>query len=336
VRVLFAALALWAIALVPCPAWANETPRCSVCKKKIAAGKNFIRSENRVFCSDSCLRTTFESCSVCGKKSSAGYRQGKTFFCSMDCLRTTWPVCTGCGTRSAKGARVGGEEGAFYCSECAAKPRCSGCGAPGAADALPDGRLLCRTCRDSGIFEKSDARAIFDEVRSLLQDSFGLTIRHRIDMDLVDLRVLQERSPRHAQGMEMGLFQYESEIEKTVTTRVGLFGGKSNSESTRIVKDQFRILLLNGLSREKLAEVCAHELAHAWMQEHFPAIDDLKTKEGWAEYVAFLVNHHSGRESLNRRIVENKDPIYGDGFRMIKKRFDDAGFEPTRIFHELQ
>ena len=71
------------------------------------------------------------------------------------------------------------------------------------------------------------------------------------------------------------------------------------------------------MTRNKLAEVLAHELAHDWMQMNYRNISDLKIKEGWAEYVATRVNSLYGRDYMNRRIEENPSDIYGGGYRHI-------------------
>ena len=45
----------------------------------------------------------------------------------------------------------------------------------------------------------------------------------------------------------------------------------------------------------------------------------IKIKEGWAEFVATLVNKTYGNSEMNKRMEVNKNKIYGDGYRMIKK-----------------
>lgn len=64
-------------------------------------------------------------------------------------------------------------------------------------------------------------------------------------------------------------------------------------------------------------EVAAHEAAHEWLNhhaEHVPA----QWNEGFAEYVASLVNSRHGNDARNRRMEENSDPVYGDGFRLVR------------------
>ena len=78
------------------------------------------------------------------------------------------------------------------------------------------------------------------------------------------------------------------------------------------------------MSRKKFIEVASHELAHDWMQEYYPKISDLKVKEGWAQYIAWRVNKIYGNLDFNTLIEKNKDPIYGDGFRLINEKAGES------------
>ncbi len=61
------------------------------------------------------------------------------------------------------------------------------------------------------------------------------------------------------------------------------------------------------------------------MQEHFPKIKELWIKEGWAEYIASLINIEYDQEELNKRMQFNTDEIYGKGFRKIKRIAEKYG-----------
>jgi len=52
---------------------------------------------------------------------------------------------------------------------------------------------------------------------------------------------------------------------------------------------------------------------------------DAREAEGFAEYVAWLMNVIYGQPQLNRRMEDNPDPVYGKGFRRMKKLADKKG-----------
>jgi hypothetical protein len=87
------------------------------------------------------------------------------------------------------------------------------------------------------------------------------------------------------------------------------------------------VYVLYGLPRKKLIEVCGHELAHDWMQENYPKTQDSKLKEGWAEYIATRINELYDQAEMNKRMEENKDPVYGDGYRMVRDFIKQNGIK---------
>jgi CRISPR/Cas system CSM-associated protein Csm2 small subunit len=102
-------------------------------------------------------------------------------------------------------------------------------------------------------------------------------------------------------------------------------GKRSTKTQERVKEESHTIYFLYGIPENKLREVAAHELAHDWMQAYYPEITDLKTKEGWAEYIASRVNILYGRAKMNLRMKQNRDLIYGGGYRMIKRVADQEG-----------
>ncbi|NOY75795.1 MAG: hypothetical protein GXP32_08395, partial [Kiritimatiellaeota bacterium] len=108
-------------------------------------------------------------------------------------------------------------------------------------------------------------------------------------------------------------------IETYTLTKTDYLGRKTTTNERREKPAHHTIYLLYGLPKSKLIEVAAHEFGHDWMQEHLPGIKDLTVKEGWAEYVASLVNQIYGRSGMNERMRVNKDSVYGGGYRKLRK-----------------
>lgn len=179
------------------------------------------------------------------------------------------------------------------------------------------------------MFDNAAALKTFNSVRVFLRERLALSTRHPIMVELIGLDRLKALSAKGpGGGVELGLFEYTGVLETRVSGEVDAAGNmRKLNESSRRVDETWRIYALYGLPEERLFEVFAHELAHDWMQESCPGVNDPKIKEGWAEYIAWRVNGMLGRDALNARIERCQDSIYGDGFRMMKGIADREGFD---------
>lgn len=302
--------------------------RCSVCRKKIS-GKYMKNNKGQIFCSKRCLYKTLPKCSVCGKVSK--FSNGKKSFCSQKCLQSTWPMCTACKKR-VRGGILRGWDRKFLCKVCANRPKCFSCYQPSAAK-FADGRYICKVCQKTAVSDPVKIIKIAEEVRKLMKDKLSLNTDHKINYKIVSLKELQGQTEHDHQGIELGLYKFEQVIEKVTSTRS--FMGEKATETQEFIKDESHsIYFLYGIPENKLREVAAHELAHDWMQEFYPEITDLKTKEGWAEFIAAKVNTVYGRSQMNIRMLKNPDKIYGEGYRMIKKASEKN--DPEAVFKFLE
>ncbi|MFA7230589.1 MAG: hypothetical protein WC071_04915 [Victivallaceae bacterium] len=291
---------------------------CTVCHKKIKG--NFLKSNGRIYCSQDCFNKTLPTCAACGKVCSREYFQkDNKFYCSKACLSTTLPHCSCCGKAFSKGVIFKGVEGEkVFCPECANKPKCFSCTMPGDCKTLNDGRYICNNCAETAILEQVDADKIFSEVRECMKRDLNIVTDHQINFLLIDVETMKKRSPDYAPGQELGLYTYECTVKTVTSVKYSLIRGKQENTESYKTNVQYSIYLLYGIPKKKFIEVCAHELAHDWMQERYPAIKDLKIKEGWAEYIAALVNTLYGQSKMNERMEKSNDGIYGAGYHAIK------------------
>ncbi|MFA6567838.1 MAG: LIM domain-containing protein [Victivallales bacterium] len=305
-------------ALAPPPA---VNAKCAKCGKEIKPADSALRTQDgKIFCSEKCFKSSLPVCSICGRILSGGFKSkdGKRFYCSEKCLSTTWPACSMCGKKVPEGVSISGAGGkGFFCNICASKPKCFCCDMPANCGKLDDGRRICPECAKTSVMEESEMLAISREVRGKMKEKLNLGTDHRILFKFADVSELSRKTPVKQEGMELGLYLFEEITERTVTTRGAISGGTvTKTEDDRVVK-KYTVYLLYGMTRSKLTEVLAHEIAHDCMQLNYRNITDLKIKEGWAEYVAARVNSLYGRDYMNRRMEENPSDIYGGGYRFI-------------------
>jgi len=304
---------------------------CAVCGKKISG--RYLVVDGKSYCSRECLDTTLPHCAVCGKAIEGScYRKDDKYYCSQKCLNNLLPTCQGCGKHAMKGVLFKGEKDLFYCSDCAALPKCFACMLPAVSGRLlEDHRSICPECDKTAVWTMEAAEAIFKEVRDRMRRDLDIGTNHRVQLRMLDLPSMRRRSPDYAPGMEMGLFVYDATINTVITPQPLSLGEKEKVETFRS-DVSYSIFFLSGTPKRKLIEVFAHELGHDWMTENFPQVKSLKIREGFSEYCAWRINQLFKQESLNRRIEENTDPMYGEGFRMIRKIAEEDGMSSIRRF----
>ena len=164
--------------------------------------------------------------------------------------------------------------------------------------------------------------------------SLGIVTKHPIRLTLTDPVSLHKLSGAGTgQLVEQGLFRYNVDVER-VTTRDYL--GRKTGETLYKRNETVEIFVLDHLPKTRMEHVMAHELAHDWMTAFYPGIREDWIKEGFAEYIAWRYNRYKKRNKLNIRVENNTDPVYGEGFRRIRKIAQNRGFAGLRKFLEFK
>lgn len=246
------------------------------------------------------------NCSVCGREIHGQYlrTEGK-ILCSAECWEKLLPRCSLCDAplsgRYVK-FETGGKEH-LYCMKCAELPHCFSCDLPTRGVRLPDGRTLCPECAATTVRDPAKAEELYRRVE---QEVFRILGSSGCGRTRFGLCSLAELNPGHgvADGkkFELGRCRYER---------------RSRSDTGETVSEKCTVRILDSLPEAQFIEVAAHEAAHDWLNhhtEHVPA----QWNEGFAEYVASLVNGRHGNASRNLRMEENPDSVYGGGFRAVR------------------
>ncbi|HQO08847.1 MAG TPA: LIM domain-containing protein [Clostridiales bacterium] len=304
---------------------------CDQCGNEIKAGSSYLIAGDKKYCDEECFEKSLPVCCVCGKHIKQGFVQDGKNYCSNECLQTTWHSCYLCGKKVSGGVEIGGSERRFFCQDCSALPVCFACGYPGNCNILPDGRNICSECEKSAVSDYNEALKIFKEVREVMRNKLKLSTKSVINFRLVNKTELEKRSEKP--GEELGLFIHEKFTETETTTKT-LYGFEIGKDVKTSRTDSIFICVLDHLPKVKFIEVAAHELAHDWMDKHYPGIKDLKINEGWAEYTASRINILYGNEKLNNRMRENPDPHYGEGYRYIADYVKNKGMK--RLFSKFK
>ncbi len=90
----------------------------------------------------------------------------------------------------------------------------------------------------------------------------------------------------------------------------------------------YTVFFYRHMSIVAFSDILAHELLHIWQYDHNINPDDLHC-EGFCNLGSwFILRAINNPESLARMrwLEQSSDPIYGDGFRIMKHHFDHGGW----------
>jgi len=203
-------------------------------------------------------------------------------------------------------------------SKCDCCDRLISKGITGGGKDLPDGRHICNICFATSVITQRDIERELDLVAQRLI-GMGININpNKISVAGVDRNGLRKRTESYTDKMQ------------------GYCDSKTEKEflNNRLIKktDSHTIYVLSYLPRTGLESVLAHELMHSWIYENTSNKHTDKIREGACNFVSFLyLKELHSKESLDflNKLEKNPDPVYGDGFRDIKKRFENR---PVREF----
>ncbi len=300
-------------------------PKCSVCGRSVGDGKSqgeFFRVKDRIFCSEKCLHSSLPKCSFCGKPAQKQIRAAgdtENIYCSPECYQTTLPKCQICGKSLEKWVEVNHRK---YCSSCAKLPRCFNCRVSGADQKLADGRHICSPCMKTAIVDRGQAEIIFWQVRNDIYKNLNLITKHQIQFHLINADSLAAISG-HPSNTEQGFYNYRA--------RYRTLNGVQSLES-----ETYAIYLLSALSPLYFRNAAAHELAHDIGQALYPNVHKKEDAEGFAEYIASLMNSYWGNDRLNREKLQNQERDYAQAYQKFLKIAQKNGLAEVMAYMEKQ
>jgi len=269
---------------------------CHLCGKPIARGGRLFqhprwpRDRTLRVCPD-CYRDK-PRCQICAMPMAASAPNGVCVTCAE-----SLHFCLACGQVINAGFFEVDGVGP-YCESCIHnRPACDVCGAPLTDERwqLSDGRLSCAHCHATAVYSPSDAVVLYEEMKSVVAQSLGLTLNIPTGLGLVDRNQLAEIIRQQSNGQEA----LDPERTLGVYARRGIRRG---------------IYVQSGLPRLLLLQITAHEYAHAWQGENTPLLREPIVHEGFAEWVAFKVMGHYGLARQQAHMQARPD-IYGQGLK---------------------
>jgi hypothetical protein len=182
------------------------------------------------------------------------------------------------------------------CDKCLAlTTRCYLCALPvrNNITTLGDGRVLCARDSKGVVLSVEEAMQVCDETRNELARVFSRFLSFpvtNVTTAVVD-KVHMEQ-----------LFKTAG-FDNQCPSIFGYIRSRTNEQG----EVKHAISLLSGLPRARLMSVCAHEMAHSWVNEHVTRNRQvhLDAVEGFCELVAYKLMAYLGREPEQRIIKAN-------------------------------
>ncbi len=193
-----------------------------------------------------------------------------------------------------------------FCGRLLSDPKANG-GQPFDAD-----HHICGTCSQDAVTSETTANQLVSQSRTLLAKTGIVIEQDDIEFELISRAEFSKLAGR-TNTDSFGLTHYE----KTTTW-------------TMLEDKTFTIYLLKGQPSRHFMSVAAHELMHVWLYLNAPDHGDPSLVEGSCNYAAYLVLNQLGDEIAGyvvQQLLEDPGPIYGDGFRRVKKLVDNRGVE---------
>jgi hypothetical protein len=184
-----------------------------------------------------------------------------------------------------------------------------------------DGRYICNICSQQAVNGYKNIHNIFKKV-ALKLNKLGLYIRlQNVDVYNVDRNELKKIAKENFHSSMRGYCN-------TITQQVTECGTTSITKS-------FKVYLIENIPSEYIESTAAHEIMHIWIAQNTTMDHHLQLEEGSCNYVSYLyMRNRDGKtaETIVKIIDTDPHPIYGEGFREVKKRFQFKPFNSLLNF----
>lgn len=174
-----------------------------------------------------------------------------------------------------------------------------------------DNRFLCGGCSATAVTNPDVAMSLMVKVWAQLK-KVGIEVdATELQIHLVSRRKIQQLHNKFSHGLR-GLTDYRE--------KRSFFGGAKSRE--------IKIYLLRGMPRTEMIGTLAHELMHVWQFDRSRHNNNKPLSEGSCNFASYLVlrkirNEHS--DYFIRVMMDDQDPVYGEGFRRVKKYVEANG-----------
>lgn len=289
---------------------------CDVCKKPLSGA--FQHKNGRIYHAE-CFEKLFAMrCKHCGESIQGAYQKDDSGRYHAACYQELHQLyCCLC-QQGISGSYLSDLWGNKACSQHGqiATGQCHVCARLMSSETgktLPDGRLLCAHCQPTEIEDFRQIQAAKLEALRLMKAVGFAYIPDYVKVELYsDQQLINQRLQASATGNIHG---YTRSAQRHIPN-YGLLMEHS-------------IHILNGLPRIAFMGVVAHELLHVWIHEQGLQHLTPPQVEGFCNLGTGLIYQAEPSELasvLQQRMLDDPDPVYGDGYRLMKAHLEQKGW----------
>lgn len=164
---------------------------------------------------------------------------------------------------------------------------------------------ICGNCKSSIINDDLDVERCRKEIMELFSNNGITGIPDDIPIELTDMSAEEEAKGYSVWGLN---YAYLTECRSHYS---------------------FKISIFNELPELQFKSTLAHELLHSWLNLYAIILPE-NEKEGFCNLGSMLVYRKCQSDISDYSIYlldNNDDPIYGDGYRLMKMRLDKLGWK---------
>lgn len=186
---------------------------------------------------------------------------------------------------------------------------------------LDDGRCQCSNCLSVTVCLPSHVEWAKTRVYEILKNSGVDELPTDIPISIVSPRQMAEISG----STQINIMQ--PGLAKHTVSGLPFFQTRTH-----------HIYIFNMMSRLHFAGVLAHELLHVWINEKGYSLKHAD-EEGICNLGSYLLYTQASSKATKihlMRMAENPDPIYGEGYRKVKKIFDSTQGDIKKVVERLR
>lgn len=294
---------------------------CDTCKKPLE--KSFQHKQGRLYHSDCYQRLFGLKCHHCHQYIEGPYVKTDTGMpyhkaCYQDVHQLVCALCEqsieGPYLQDPWGRKTHPQHGSAVTLSCHV---CARLVQQGQAKTLADQRQVCSICQATEVIHPTQVQAAKKEALAHLNGVGFAYIPDYVKIEMYsEQKLINERMRASATGNIHG-------YTRTAQRHIPQYG----------LILEHSIHILNGMPRLAFMGVLAHELLHVWIHENNLKHLQPMQVEGFCNLATALIYQQAATPAdqelatvLLKRLQEDPDPTYGDGYRLMVKHLDTLGW----------
>lgn len=285
---------------------------CSSCSKVISGNYSFKEGK---FHHPECLaKKNALYCSHCGKELSGEYLiSGDKKYHESCYTEFVQAKCDICKKPLSGSYEVDDFGNKYHSSHRAETDACDACNRlisgslTGGGKKYSDGRAVCNKCFPEAVTDDGIINSLMIKVIRTLKNA-GITVNTAaVSVKGVNKSVLKAK----AGGI------YSSSMRGFCDTRTS---SKYQNDKKISESAEHTIYVLNGVPAIYIESTLAHELMHVWFYQNTKRNHGNQITEGSCNFAAWIYLQNSGHPDaarLQKHLMDDPDPVYGDGFRKV-------------------